>query len=69
MGKRTPQTQAKRQRENAKRDKRRAKEEKKLLRKAQKIKDLEGPADTDIAGDAESEGTSPETPEAGPSPD
>lgn len=36
MARRTPQTQAKRQREQAKKNKRRAKEEKKALRKAQK---------------------------------
>lgn len=36
LARRTPQSHAKRQREQAKKDKRRAKEEKKALRKAQK---------------------------------
>ena len=36
LARRTPQSHAKRQREQAKKDKRRAKEEKKVLRKAQK---------------------------------
>jgi hypothetical protein len=43
MARRSPQTQAKRQREQAKREKRRVKDEKKVLRKAQKSGDLTGP--------------------------
>jgi len=45
LARRTPQSHAKRQREQAKKEKRRAKEEKKALRKAQKT---EGEGDGDL---------------------
>lgn len=65
MAKRSPQTQAKRQRELAKREKRLAKEARRLLRKAQKSKDPEDSVDT--AGDVKSDNASLGSSDTGPS--
>ena len=72
MARRSPQTQAKRRRENAKREKREAKEAKKALRKAIKLGEpidgVELPEVTDAESmEADTEaGSEPESPEPGP---
>ncbi len=66
MARRTPQTQAKRQREAAKREKRLAKDARRELRKAQK---LNGPEDSvDTAGDVDSENADSGSSDTGPLP-
>jgi hypothetical protein len=67
MARRTPQTQAKRQREFAKAEKRRGKEERRVLRKALKSQD---PADTpdtpeDASPDSQGPGLSASKPLSG----
>jgi len=65
MARRSPQTQAKRRRENAKREKRLEKDARRVLRKADKSKGLTGSADT--TGDADSDNARSDSSESGPS--
>ena len=53
MARRSPQTHAKRQREQAKLEKRRAKEAKRALRKAEKARKLENPLEAQLEAEDE----------------
>ena len=64
MARRSPQTQAKRQRERAKQEKREAKEARKALRKAEKSKDSTDMAET--AGEADSDSSRSDSVESEP---
>ena len=65
MARRSPQTQAKRRRENAKREKRLEKDARRVLRKADKAKGLTGSVDT--TGDADSDKARSDSSESEPS--